>query len=188
MEGSWRGPAREGTPRAPHSLEKSCWMRGKPPPGPPRRMLTTIHVRPTATTRTMMRRGPGAGQTQAGPPQAPGNPRATSHLSGPAFLLLLGSKGQRTGTWGPPAILRTQVGDSISLASGRRKRSPSPKVAHAGSRWRVGKAFLASTAPGRGPLRDPTRTPPLREGGCILPRGTSTSCLWVLGLAVLASS
>jgi len=46
-------------------LVKSCWMRGKPLPGPPRRMLTTIQVRPTVTTRATMRRGPG-GRTDRG--------------------------------------------------------------------------------------------------------------------------
>jgi hypothetical protein len=55
--------ARQG--RAPHLLVKSCWIRGKPPPGPPRRMVTKIQVRPTVMTRATMRKGPG-GRTDMG--------------------------------------------------------------------------------------------------------------------------
>lgn len=66
-----------GKPEGSHSLLKRCWIRGKPLPGPPRRMLMTIQVRATAMTRTTMRRGPGVRQTQQGPPQALANSRVT---------------------------------------------------------------------------------------------------------------
>lgn len=60
-----------GRGRVPHSLVKSCWMRGKRLPGPPRRMLSAIQVTPTVTTRATIRRGPGGRTDQARSPQMP---------------------------------------------------------------------------------------------------------------------
>ena len=78
---------------------KSCWMRGKPLPGPPRRMLTTIQVRPTATIRATMRRGPGGRQTGARPLRLPVSSRMTLGPLRTESLCRLGRSEQRTGRW-----------------------------------------------------------------------------------------
>lgn len=93
-----------GQGRVPHSLVKSCWMRGKPLPGPPRRMLTMIQVRPTMTTRATMRRGPGdrthTGKATSDASELPNDPGASQDNC----LIHLGRSDWRTGRWGPVTI------------------------------------------------------------------------------------
>lgn len=87
-----------GQCRVPHSLVKSCWMRGKALPGPPRRILPMNQVRPTTMTRATMRRGPGgAGQTGGSPPQ-------TRRHSTVAFHSQASSATREEGTTGPQGV------------------------------------------------------------------------------------
>lgn len=144
-----RGPSQGG-----HSLAKSCWMRGKPLPGPPKRMLTRIQVRPTERTRTTMRRGPGAVQTRARPPQRPASARGTP--GPPRAPSRLGSSDWRPGRW-DLWLPRGREGPGLPAVGGGTP-SPTPRLwarfSPAGAQGLAGRpAPGASRAPtGRQPL------------------------------------
>lgn len=146
----------------PHSLVKNCWIRGRPTPGPPRRMVTRIQVRPIMMIRATMRRGPaGRIDTEQDYLRHQWTKSAITHyLTWPDLPFYLGTSDGTIGRWGTNRYLPDPK-ERLELPPSRRKNvSSNLEAALFGSPQQVWRCLLEL----------------MLWEGFIAP--TSASCLW----------